>query len=80
MAVYNDRGRIPLRAHLNGKVARGVVAASLDWNKLSSGGSNVNALTSERLTDMGGGPTFYSTLVEVQKLGDGAQNPFPPID
>jgi anaerobic selenocysteine-containing dehydrogenase len=80
VAVYNDRGRIPLRAHINGKVARGVVAASLDWNKLSSGGSNVNALTSERLTDMGGGPTFYSTLVEVQKLADGAQKPFTPID
>jgi hypothetical protein len=25
----------------------------------------VNALTSERLTDIGGGATFYSTLVEV---------------
>jgi hypothetical protein len=28
---------------------------------------NINALTSERLTDIGGGPTFYSTLVEVRK-------------
>jgi hypothetical protein len=27
----------------------------------------VNALTSERLTDIGAGPTFYSTLVEVAK-------------
>jgi hypothetical protein len=25
----------------------------------------VNLLTSQRLTDFGGGPTFYSTLVEV---------------
>ncbi len=30
-------------------------------------GANVNALTSERLTDIGGGATFYSTLVEVAK-------------
>jgi hypothetical protein len=30
----------------------------------------VNALTSDRLTDMGGGPTFYSCLVEVAKCGD----------
>ena len=31
---------------------------------------NVNALTSERLTDTGGGPTFYSCLVEVERIGD----------
>jgi hypothetical protein len=30
-------------------------------------GANVNALTSERLTDIGRGATFYSTLVEVRK-------------
>jgi hypothetical protein len=52
-------------------VPAGVVAARLDWNKLSGasgeGGSNVNALTSETLTDIGGGATFYSTLVEVRK-------------
>ena len=46
----------------------GVVSARLDWNKLSAGAANVNALTSERLTDIGGGPTFYSTLVEVRKV------------
>jgi len=27
----------------------------------------VNALTSERLTDLGAGATFYSTLVEVSR-------------
>jgi hypothetical protein len=44
-----------------------VVAGRLDWNKLSPGGRNVNALTSERLTDIGEAATFYSTLVEVAK-------------
>jgi len=39
----------------------------LDWNKLSPGGKNVNALTSERLTDIGEAATFYSTLVEVAR-------------
>ncbi len=79
--VYNERGRIPLRARVNGKAPPGVVAASLDWNKLSAGGGNVNALTSERLTDLGRGPTFYSTLVEVRKLTrDEAQKLFSPID
>jgi hypothetical protein len=45
-----------------------VVASRLSWNKLSDGGHNVNLLTSQRLTDFGGGPTFYSTLVEVRRL------------
>jgi anaerobic selenocysteine-containing dehydrogenase len=66
--VFNERGRIALHASVNGQVGAGVVSARLDWNKLV-GGANVNALTSERLTDMGGGPTFYSTLVEVRKVG-----------
>ena len=29
-----------------------------------------NMLTSQRLTDKGGGPTFYSCLVQVEKIGD----------
>jgi len=65
--VFNGRGSITLRAHVNGHVGEGVVSARLDWNKLSQGGANVNTLTSERLTDIGGGATFYSTLVEVRK-------------
>jgi anaerobic selenocysteine-containing dehydrogenase len=72
--VSNARGRMALRVKLSGKVGRGVVAARLDWNKLggdlSGRGANVNALTSERLTDIGGGATFYSTLVEVRKTGE----------
>ena len=72
LEVYNQRGRITLRAKVSGKIGKGVVAARLDWNKLSAGGSGVNALTSERLTDLGGGATFYSTLVEVRKLASNA--------
>ncbi len=79
--VYNDRGTLRLRAHIDGSVPAGVVAAGLSWNKFSPGGKNVNALTSERLTDLGRGATFYSTLVEVRKLTpEEAQNLFPPID
>jgi len=68
--VFNGRGSITLRALVNEQVAAGVVAARLDWNKLSANGANVNALTSETLTDIGGGATFYSTLVEVRKGHD----------
>jgi anaerobic selenocysteine-containing dehydrogenase len=41
--------------------------------KRSPGKRNVNALTSERLTDAGGGPAFYSCLVQlvqVERIGD----------
>ena len=52
-------------------VPPGVVAApSVRWARRSPAGRNVNALTSDRLTDHGGGPTFYSCLVEVEKIGD----------
>ncbi len=66
--VWNGRGKIALMARVGGAVGQGVVAARLDWQKLSRDGANVNALTSERLTDIGGGATFYSTLVEVAKV------------
>jgi anaerobic selenocysteine-containing dehydrogenase len=66
--VFNGRGCIVLKAVVDGQVGAGVVSARLDWNKLSAGGVNVNALTSETLTDIGGGPTFYSTLVEVRRI------------
>lgn len=66
--IFNARGRITLHAHVNGSVPAGVVAARLDWNKLSANGVGVNTLTSERLTDLGGGATFYSNLVEVRRL------------
>ena len=66
--VWNDRGEITLTAMVDGALPKGVVAARLDWAKLSSDGVNINALTSERLTDIGAAPTFYSVLVEVGKV------------
>jgi molybdopterin guanine dinucleotide-containing S/N-oxide reductase-like protein len=69
--VFNDRGSINLTAKLNPNLPAGVVAAHLDWAKLHADRANINVLTSERLTDIGGGATFYSTLVEVEKTGTG---------
>lgn len=78
--VFNDRGSLRLRASIaaatHGAVPAGVAACRLGWNKLSAGGQGVNVLTSERLTDLGGGPTFYSTLVEVRRVEAQSQ---PPI-
>jgi anaerobic selenocysteine-containing dehydrogenase len=65
--VWNDRGALNLTALVNGSVPAGVVASHMDWAKMHPEGANVNALTSERLTDLGEGATFYSVLVEVAK-------------
>ena len=69
--VFNDRGSYFAVADVDGAVRPGVVRVpSVRWNKLSPGGLGINCLTSSRLTDMGGGPTFYSCLVEVERCGD----------
>ena len=66
--VFNERGDLTLKARVNGSVPPGVVASRLMWAKMSFGGKNINALTSEKLTDLGNSATFYSVLVEVQRL------------
>jgi anaerobic selenocysteine-containing dehydrogenase len=69
--VYNGRGSCVLLASIDSAVRPGVVCApSVRWGKRAPGKRGVNALTSERLTDAGGGPTFYSCLVQVERIGD----------
>ena len=69
--VFNGRGSCLLTASVNGAVRQGVAwTPSVRWNKQASDRRNVNVLTSDRLTDIGGGPVFYSCLVEVEKAGD----------
>jgi anaerobic selenocysteine-containing dehydrogenase len=65
--VSNERGSIRLHVAFTGRVTKGTVAASLGWNKLSADGNGINVLTSERLTDIGGGATFYATSVQVSR-------------
>ncbi len=64
--VFNDRGNLLASARVTDRARPGVVVApSLWWRKLAPGGENANAVTSQALTDLGGGPTFYDCLVEV---------------
>jgi anaerobic selenocysteine-containing dehydrogenase len=64
--VFNHRGEILLRARVDGKVQPGLVSARLNWAKRTPGYQSINALTSEKLADMGNSATFYSVLVEVE--------------
>jgi anaerobic selenocysteine-containing dehydrogenase len=65
--VFNDRGRFELQARVTDRARPGcVVALSIWWKKLSRDGRNANEVTSQALTDIGRGPTFYDCLVEVE--------------
>jgi anaerobic selenocysteine-containing dehydrogenase len=67
--VSNERGSCELTAVVTTRARPGVVVSpSVWWNKLSPGHTNINQLTSQTLTDMGGGATFYDALVEVELL------------
>ncbi|MBL8229397.1 MAG: molybdopterin-dependent oxidoreductase [Bryobacterales bacterium] len=69
--VFNDRGACVGEARVNGGVMKGVVRIpSVRWGKRSPNKQSVNALTSDRLTDFGGGATFYNCLVQVERCGD----------
>jgi anaerobic selenocysteine-containing dehydrogenase len=69
--VFNQRGSCLLTARVRQSVPPGVVSTpSTRWPKKSPDRQNINVLTSQRLTDVGGGPTFYNCLVEVERAGD----------
>jgi anaerobic selenocysteine-containing dehydrogenase len=65
--VFNDRGSFELQARVTDRARPGcVVALSIWWKKLARDHRNANEVTSQALTDIGRGPTFYDCLVEVE--------------
>lgn len=66
--VFNHRGEVELKARIDGRVQAGVVSARLHWAKTARGFQSINSLTSEKLSDMGNSATFYSVLVEVERI------------
>ncbi len=66
--IFNDRGCFYARALVREKIQKGVVASfGTWWSKYIPNGSNCNATTSTKPTDLGGGATFYDNLVEIEK-------------
>ncbi|MBL8349215.1 MAG: molybdopterin oxidoreductase family protein [Burkholderiaceae bacterium] len=65
--VFNQRGSYLCKAAIGPRARPGVVnGLGVWWRKLGAAGTNVNELTSQRLTDIGRAPTFYDCLVEVE--------------
>jgi anaerobic selenocysteine-containing dehydrogenase len=65
--VFNDRGEYHVKARVSPRARPGVVhGLGIWWRKFGLRGTNVNQLTSQRLTDLGRAPVFYDCLVDVR--------------
>jgi anaerobic selenocysteine-containing dehydrogenase len=66
--VFNQRGSYQCKAVVSKRARPGVVnGLGIWWRKLGLNGTNVNEVTSQKLTDLGQGPVFYDCLVEVKR-------------
>ena len=66
--VESPRGAARFTARITDATRPGVVVIEgIWWHRFSPGGLGVNVLTSDRVTDLGGGPAFHSNLVEVSR-------------
>ncbi len=70
LRLYNDRGETILVARVSADTTRKgtLLAFNCPWPKLIEGGTSVNELTSDRLTDIGFGSTYHTNLVEIAKM------------
>jgi len=67
VSIFNDRGTFAAEAVITDRVRPGVVSApSIWWGKTAPDGRNANHTTSEALTDVGAGATFYDNMVDVR--------------
>jgi anaerobic selenocysteine-containing dehydrogenase len=70
--VFNEHGSLRLAARVTDGTQPGVVVAEGTWWPLHGRlGLGINALTSARLTDLGGGSTFHDNRVGVRRVEAG---------
>jgi anaerobic selenocysteine-containing dehydrogenase len=68
--AFNQLGEVSFILLVTPKIPPGVVVAEgVWWLNHCPGPRSVNALTSQRLTDQGGGSTFYDNTVDVRREG-----------
>jgi anaerobic selenocysteine-containing dehydrogenase len=67
----NDLGEVRFVLRVSTRVPDGVaVAEGVWWLEFAPGARTVNALTSQRLTDLGAGSTFYDNTIDVRSATD----------
>ena len=69
--LFNDRGETFAYAIVTDAIIPGVLGTNKQYRgSATPGGVNMNALNSQKLTDFGNSPTFYSVLAEIERVGD----------
>ncbi len=67
VVAFNELGEVTLLAEVTDAVPDGLaVVEGVHWARDTIAGRNVNALTSQRLTDEAGGSTFYDNRIDVR--------------
>ncbi|MDR7072453.1 molybdopterin-containing oxidoreductase family protein [Fictibacillus barbaricus] len=66
--IWNERGECILKASVGDSVLPGVAVTQGLWGEETGAKQLVNTLTPDRIADMGGGATFFSGRVSVEKL------------
>lgn len=68
VTAWNSLGEVTFFLKVTDAVQPGVaVAEGVWWLEFAPGKSSVNALVSQRLTDQGGGSTFYDNRIDIRK-------------
>ncbi|WP_338786031.1 molybdopterin oxidoreductase family protein [Metabacillus sp. FJAT-53654] len=66
--IWNDRGECELSVSVGNQVLPGVVVSQGLWSDITGKKHLVNSLTPDRVSDMGGGATFFSGRVNVEVI------------
>jgi anaerobic selenocysteine-containing dehydrogenase len=70
VVAFNELGEVTLLAEVTAAVPDGLaVVEGVHWSRDTLSGRNINALTSQRLTDEAGGSTFYDNRIDVRLAG-----------
>jgi anaerobic selenocysteine-containing dehydrogenase len=66
--VFNSRGEVHLRAAVDPQLREGIVSVpAVRWSHHAPDRRGINVLTKDAINDLGGGPVFFSCLVEVAR-------------
>ncbi len=77
--VFNDRGSVRLQVQVGDWSLPGVaISPSIWWNRFMPDGQTINVLTTDAVADLGGGASFHTNLVQVEKAEAPEGTPWVP--
>jgi anaerobic selenocysteine-containing dehydrogenase len=81
VVAFNELGEVTLLVEVAPEVPDGLaVVEGVHWARDTLSGRNINALTSQRLTDEAGGSTFYDNRIDVRPERGAVPPASPGID